>query len=434
MKKYLKILVLLMVFVFSMTSIAFAGEKSIDKTPPGQVDKEKWKAGLTSEQLSELRGRAVKDRLKVNGKLMDYDVPPVIKEGRTLIPVRAITRGMGASIDWNEETKTITVTRNDVTVILTLGETKLLVNGTEVEMDIPAQLISNRTFVPLRFIAQALGDRVNYDSDTGDIEINCRLDTPERPTLAANIATWTAVPNENNGYSLYLLRNETAVTNVTVAHGASLSYDFSSLMNISGSYTVKVKALATGDYINSKDSKPSQPQVVNVSIEVPAAPTSPVVDDTANTFGWTLVPGYADIAQYEYSTDNGTTWQPCTTNPQSVGNNRYEVGAVQVRVKADTSLGRLAGNILVSNAPFTVATTVTGSITGLNIATVSNPAQVSIGYTNNVGTYALVTYNVFSTTQILVNGQSAQFSDMQIGDAVIASLLDNALIKLEITR
>lgn len=433
MKKHLMVLVLLMVFVLSLTSMAFAGGKITDKTPPGQADKDKWKAGLTSKQLDELRGRAVKDRLKVNGKLLDYDVPPVIKEGRTLIPVRAITRGMGATIDWNEETKTITVTRNDVTVILTLGQTKLLVDGTEVEMDVPAQLISNRTFVPLRFIAQALGDRVNYDPDTGDIDINSCLDTPEIPTLAANIATWTAVPNENNGYSLRLFRNETAVTSVTVAHGAALSYDFSSVMTIAGSYTVKVKALATGDYTDSKESNPSQPQIVTVSVQVPAAPTSPVVDDTANTFGWTLVPDYTDIAQYEYSTDNGTTWHPCTANPQSVGNNSYEAGAVQIRVKADASSGRLAGNTLSSNAPFTVATTVTGSINGLGAATVSNPSQVTIGYTNN-GTFTLVTYNVFSTTQILVNGQTAQFSDMQLGDAVIASLLDNALIKLEITR
>jgi len=141
-----------------------------------------------------------------------------------------------------------------------------------------------------------------------------------------------------------------------------------------------------------------------------------------------MVPSYTDIAQYEYSTDNGTTWQPCTANPQPVGNNSYATGAVQIRVKADTSSGRLAGNTLVSNAPFTATTTVTGTITALNA-----PAQVSIVYTNN-GNVTSVIFNVVSTTQILVNGQAAQFSGLQLGDAVIASLQDNVLIKLEITR
>ncbi|WP_248930384.1 glycoside hydrolase domain-containing protein [Paenibacillus hamazuiensis] len=85
----------------------------------------------------------------------------------------------------------------------------------------------------------------------------------------------------------------------------------------------------------------------------PAAPTEPVVDDKANTFGWTFVPGIEQAADYEYSTDGGLKWKPATSNPQTVGPLDYEAGKVQVRVKANESLYRTSGEALLSNAAYT---------------------------------------------------------------------------------
>ncbi|WP_196007902.1 major tail protein [Clostridium tyrobutyricum] len=86
---------------------------------------------------------------------------------------------------------------------------------------------------------------------------------------------------------------------------------------------------------------------------IPAAPTNPVQDDTANTFGWTNVSGYDNASDYEYSTDGGVTWSAATANPQNVGNSAYDVGKVQVRVKADAEAGRLAGLVLSSTLAYT---------------------------------------------------------------------------------
>lgn len=87
--------------------------------------------------------------------------------------------------------------------------------------------------------------------------------------------------------------------------------------------------------------------------DIPAAPTNPRVDDVFNTFGWTNVPGFSNISDYEYSVDNGITWSNCTTNPQRLYNEDYETGYVQVRVKASTSPERPAGLPLLSNKPYT---------------------------------------------------------------------------------
>jgi hypothetical protein len=86
---------------------------------------------------------------------------------------------------------------------------------------------------------------------------------------------------------------------------------------------------------------------------IPAAPTNPVQDDTANTFGWTNVSGYDNASDYEYSTDGGATWSAVTENPQNVGNSAYDLGKIQVRVKADAESDRSAGLVLSSTLAYT---------------------------------------------------------------------------------
>lgn len=85
----------------------------------------------------------------------------------------------------------------------------------------------------------------------------------------------------------------------------------------------------------------------------PATPTEPVEDDTANTFGWTFVPGYTLPTDYEYSTDGGQHWKQASANPQIVGPLDFEAGKVQVRIKGDESLSRLASDALSSDKPYT---------------------------------------------------------------------------------
>lgn len=89
-----------------------------------------------------------------------------------------------------------------------------------------------------------------------------QLATPAKPALSGGIATWTAVTNENNGYSLKLYKDGSLVgSSVKVAHGAALSYDFSAAMASGGSYTVTVTALGSGRYVDSEPSSESDPQV-----------------------------------------------------------------------------------------------------------------------------------------------------------------------------
>ena len=108
----------------------------------------------------------------INGEKQSYDVMPVIENGRTLVPMRGIFEALGADIKWDDATKTVTGTKDDVSVVLTIGNTDAKVNGKDVTLDVPAKIISDRTMVPVRFISESLGCTVNWDDTTKTVIIN----------------------------------------------------------------------------------------------------------------------------------------------------------------------------------------------------------------------------------------------------------------------
>lgn len=126
---------------------------------------------LQEEEIKQLREREVKDRLFLEGRTIEYDVPPTIREGRTLVPVRAITEGLGAEVNWEESTRTVTVSRDDKIIELVIDSRVVKVNGEEMEIDVPAEIVNNRTIVPIRFISEILEEDVRYNESTGDIDI-----------------------------------------------------------------------------------------------------------------------------------------------------------------------------------------------------------------------------------------------------------------------
>lgn len=110
------------------------------------------------------------------GKEIVCDVPPVAENGRTLVPVRAISEdGLGADVEWHGETQQVTVEKDGLEILLTLGDTKVIVNGEEEELDVPAKAISGRTMVPVRFISETLDYKVEWDSENYRVVIEENL-------------------------------------------------------------------------------------------------------------------------------------------------------------------------------------------------------------------------------------------------------------------
>lgn len=114
-------------------------------------------------------------RLMVNGNEMNLDVPPLIIQNRTLVPVRGLFEQLGASVEWNPSQRTVTVVLNDTKVILTVGSVQAEVSGGMQTMDVPAKIVNDRTMIPLRFVSEQLGFDVDWDAETATVTVGANV-------------------------------------------------------------------------------------------------------------------------------------------------------------------------------------------------------------------------------------------------------------------
>lgn len=117
-------------------------------------------------------------RVLLNGENLDFDVPPIIQNDRTLAPFRKIGEALGAQIEWDQDTKTVTAYKEDKTVILQIGNNIAYVNQTPLELDTPPIIRDDRTLVPIRFFSEAFGAAVMWDNAVRTVLIN----TDEKPS------------------------------------------------------------------------------------------------------------------------------------------------------------------------------------------------------------------------------------------------------------
>ena len=113
-------------------------------------------------------------KITINGEEKSFDVMPQIVDGRTLVPMRAIFEALGAEVSWDEGTKTATGKTSSTTVSLTIDKKEADVNGREVTLDVPAQIIASRTMVPARFVAESLGCKVDWNDGTKTVIIDSK--------------------------------------------------------------------------------------------------------------------------------------------------------------------------------------------------------------------------------------------------------------------
>lgn len=134
----------------------------------------------------------------------NQDIFPSIKGERTIVPIRFIAENMGMTVTWDEGTQTATLTKGDKTIKLTVNEKKMYVNGKEVVIDVAPEIISERTFVPLRAIVEAFGKNVFWDRgliivSDGDKNINA---TTQRAVIDEMIAKVDVLPTVDSFINL----------------------------------------------------------------------------------------------------------------------------------------------------------------------------------------------------------------------------------------
>ncbi len=134
-----RVVALLLVFVLSFGTVTFAYESEIS--------------------------------VLINGQKVAFDVPPMILDGRTLVPLRAIFESLGATVDFNEQTRTITASKNKTKVTLVLDNPEMSIDKETFTLDVPPTIVDGRTLAPVRAVSEAFDCHVDWKGETRTVLI-----------------------------------------------------------------------------------------------------------------------------------------------------------------------------------------------------------------------------------------------------------------------
>lgn len=161
-------------------------------------------------------------KIKIDGKeLQPKDIPPVIIDGRTMLPMRLIAQELGCEVLWNEATKQAFVINDEYTVAFTLGSKKAIKNGEEFALDVPAMIVNDRTMLPVRALAKALDLNITWDDPNRTVYIGEGGNTtapptqpptePTKPTTQAVNISKVSVPSAKTDRQVFTIEANQAI-------------------------------------------------------------------------------------------------------------------------------------------------------------------------------------------------------------------------------
>lgn len=106
-----------------------------------------------------------------NGSFVQFDQPPVLENDRVLVPMRAIFEALGAEVSWDESTQTVAAVKDGTTITLQIGSCTMTKNGEAIELDVAPKLVGGRTLVPVRAVSEGLGANVEWNEETRTVTV-----------------------------------------------------------------------------------------------------------------------------------------------------------------------------------------------------------------------------------------------------------------------
>jgi len=154
-------------------------------------------AMLMSALPTSVMDAAARISIYINDAELSSAQAPVMKGGRVLVPLRSIFEGLDAKVQYTNRTKTIVATRDDQEVTLTLGSKTAYINGEAISLDVPANTIKGNTMVPIRFVSEAFGEKVFWNSRNQRVDIKTTATPPVDETQYAAWNIYGSVSGSN---------------------------------------------------------------------------------------------------------------------------------------------------------------------------------------------------------------------------------------------
>jgi len=166
-------------------------------------------------------------RIRIDGEFVYIsadDQQPIIVDGRTLVPLRAVMESLGFNVEWHQASSNARLIRADDVVSITIDQNVMFVNGRSVPLDVPARIMNNRTLVPVRAISEATGMTVEWDGVNLIVDIRAvrEMTLPNRRLTDEERQEWIEIYNYNGGASEFELEVVRLVNEIRADNNLSL--------------------------------------------------------------------------------------------------------------------------------------------------------------------------------------------------------------------
>lgn len=133
-------------------------------------------------------------KVVLNGVELTFDVPPQLINDRTMVPMRKIFEALDAEVDWEENTQTITAVKGETIILMQIDNPVMTVDGIRITLDVPPQMINDRTLVPVRAVSEGLQAAVDWDEATQTVLINLTNSAPSPVNTPSPTPSATPLP------------------------------------------------------------------------------------------------------------------------------------------------------------------------------------------------------------------------------------------------
>jgi len=166
----------------------------------------------------------------LDGKEIDLDVKPIIMDGRSLVPAKALFENLGFDVIWDADTKTVVGEKEGARIKLAVDSNgDNMYNNIDLSLDVPATVINGRTLVPVKIVTELLGLDIKWDNSTNNVIITTDVGRPEISLEEAySILVELAKENELEDFT-YMPFNSYASSNKEIKEK---TYIFGVVMNI----------------------------------------------------------------------------------------------------------------------------------------------------------------------------------------------------------
>ena len=159
--------------------------------------------------------------VEVNGELLSFDQQPVMENNRVLVPVRALFEKLGASVEWIGERRQVISKKDNDTIALKIGSKQMLKNNWPVTLDVAPKLLNNRTLVPVRAVSEGYDAYVDWDGNLQKVTVTKKAGTSPVATEAYRVFELTNQEREKQGLSKLVW--DDALAQVALVHSKDMN-------------------------------------------------------------------------------------------------------------------------------------------------------------------------------------------------------------------